>query len=262
MLDLKQLTEEINTIALKAGDVILTVYNSDEMGISEKSDASPLTIADKKANDVICDGLKALKDQFPIISEENKEIAYEDRKNFEKFWVVDPLDGTKEFIKRNGEFTVNIALVENHSPILGVVYTPCTGELFFGYKGGGAFLKDKDGLRSIESKAFTLKDKGLKMVCSRSHLNDETQSFVDGFTEPELVAKGSSLKFMILAEGQADIYPRLAPTMEWDTCAAQIILEEAGGAVIDQDTKEPLRYNKEILRNPHFIAYGKVVDVS
>lgn len=259
MLDLKQLTAEINDIALKAGDVILNVYNSGDLGVSEKDDASPLTIADKKANDVICKGLLALKDQFPIISEENKEIAYEDRKNFKRFWVVDPLDGTKEFIKRNGEFTVNIALVEDHSPILGVVYTPCTGELFYGYKGGGAFLQDKDGKRAIESKAFTLKDAGLKMVCSRSHLNEETQSFVDGFSKPELVAKGSSLKFMILAEGKADIYPRLAPTMEWDTCAAQIILEEAGGAVIDQNTKEPLKYNKEILRNPHFIAYGNVV---
>ena len=142
MLDLKQLTEEIKDIALKAGDVILSVYNSGEMEISEKSDASPLTIADKKANDVICAGLEALKDQFPIISEENKEIAYDDRKGFKRFWVVDPLDGTKEFIKRNGEFTVNIALVEDHSPILGVVYTPCTGELFYGYKDGGAFLED------------------------------------------------------------------------------------------------------------------------
>ena len=263
MLDLNSLTKEVIQIAKQAGDAILKIYNeSADIEIHKKADDSPLTIADKTANDIICKGLENLSVDYPIISEENKEIPYQERKDFVTFWQVDPLDGTKEFIKRNGEFTVNIALVHEQRPIMGVVYTPCTEQMFYGFKNGGAFLSENDETKAIKSKPFSLEDKGLKMVCSRSHLNEETQNFVDKFDTPELVAKGSSLKFMILAEGKADIYPRLAPTMEWDTCAAQIILEEAGGAVIDQNTSEPLKYNKEVLLNPHFIAYGNVLETA
>lgn len=259
MLDLDSLTKEVIQIAANAGHSILQIYNeSEDIQFSKKDDNSPLTIADKTANTIICAGLEKLDPLFPIISEENKEIPYEERKDFETFWQVDPLDGTKEFIKRNGEFTVNIALVHQQRPILGVVYTPCTGEMFYAYKEGGAFLSKGEENKRIKSNAFTLDEKGLRMVCSRSHLNEETRTYVEKFDKPELVAKGSSLKFMILAEGKADIYPRLAPTMEWDTCAAQIILEEAGGAVIDQNTNKPLVYNKEVLLNPHFIAFGNL----
>jgi 3'(2'), 5'-bisphosphate nucleotidase len=166
------------------------------------------------------------------------------------------LDGTKEFIKRNGEFTVNIALVENGMPILGVVYTPVTEELFYAVKGSGAYRSHQGEETKLSVNKFSKTDAGLRLVCSRSHLNEETQTFVDQYTTPDLVSKGSSLKFMILAMGQADIYPRLAPTMEWDTCAAQIILEEAGGQVINNETKQPVHYNKENLLNPHFIAMG------
>ena len=257
MIDLNNLVKDINKIAIAAGDAILTIYDaSGDIEYSKKDDNSPLTKADGAANTVICAGLEALEVVYPILSEENREIPYAERKNFDRFWVVDPLDGTKEFIKRNGEFTVNIALVEDGRPILGVVYTPVTKELFYAVKGSGAFLSLNGETKKIKVNDFSKTDTGLRLVCSRSHLNEETQNFVDQYNEPALVSKGSSLKFMILAQGDADIYPRLAPTMEWDTCAAQIVLEEAGGQVINNETKQPLSYNKENLLNPHFIAIG------
>ena len=174
-------------------------------------------------------------------------------------WLVDPLDGTKEFIKRNGEFTVNIALVENQRPVLGVVYAPVLDEMYFAVKNQGAFLEKENVTIQLHTSIFSKKDKNLGVVCSRSHLNEATQKFVDELDQPELVATGSSLKFLILAKGEAHLYPRLAPTMEWDTGAAQIILEEAGGEVLHAETKEPLLYNKEILLNPYFIAMGKMI---
>jgi len=263
MIDLNELIKDINKISIAAGETILEVYNAaGDIEISKKGDDSPLTKADSAANKVICDGLEALEVVYPILSEENKEIPYAERKDFDRFWVVDPLDGTKEFIKKNGEFTVNIALVEAGRPILGVVYTPVTGELFYAVKGSGAFLEVSGETKKINVHNFSKSDEGLRLVCSRSHLNEETQNFVDRFEKPALVSKGSSLKFMILAVGDADIYPRLAPTMEWDTCAAQIVLEEAGGQVINNETNLPLAYNKENLLNPHFIAIGGLAEDS
>ena len=254
-----KLAEAVRETARQAGQAILGIYdNVDEMKVELKADQSPLTIADKIANDIICSGLRQLETKYPIISEETKQIPYSDRKNYDLFWLVDPLDGTKEFLKRNGEFTVNIALVRRQQPILGVVYAPVIDELYWGVKGEGAFLETKQGQQQLEAADFTLSDPGLHVVCSRSHLNDETQVFIDQLHDPELVARGSSLKFLILARGQAHIYPRLAPTSEWDTGAAQIILEEAGGMIIDQDTYLPLRYNKEVLLNSHFVAYGRI----
>ena len=259
-MDLVGLAKNVNKIAIDAGLAILDIYNSaSDVEIVSKEDNSPLTIADKKSNAIICEGLEKLDPLFPIVSEENKEIAYEERKNFEYNWLVDPLDGTKEFIKRNGEFTVNIALIHNHQPILGVVYVPVTNELYWAVKGIGAFWVKDEEEQPLSAASFTMDDEGLGVVCSRSHLNDDTKEFVEGLKTPNLVSKGSSLKFLILAEGKAQLYPRLAPTMEWDTGAAQIVLEEAGGKVIDHETKQPLLYNKENLRNPHFIAYGKVM---
>jgi len=252
------LVPEICEIAIKAGNAILEIYNSDlDFGVEAKSDDSLLTIADKKANDIIVDGLKNLSEQYPIISEENKQLDYKDRKDFVTFWLVDPLDGTKEFIKKNGEFTVNIALVHNGNPVLGVVYTPVSEELFYASKNDGAYKKiPQQEAQKIMANTFSMDDQHLRVICSRSHLNDETQAFVDALTTPELVSKGSSLKFLMLSEGKAELYPRLAPTMEWDTGAAQIILEEAGGSVINNDTGEALNYNKESLLNPFFIAYA------
>jgi len=257
MINLDSLVKDINKIAIDAGKVILEIYDaSKDIEYTKKDDNSPLTKADGAANTVICDSLEQLEVVYPILSEENKEIPYAERSTFDRFWVVDPLDGTKEFIKRNGEFTVNIALVEDGKPILGVVYTPVTEELFYAVKGSGAFKIHSGETTKLSVNQFSKSDAGLRLVCSRSHLNEETQTFVDQYETPDLVSKGSSLKFMILAMGDADIYPRLAPTMEWDTCAAQIVLEEAGGQVINKETMQPLAYNKENLLNPHFIAIG------
>lgn len=255
----KQLVEEVIAIAKQAGDAILEIYHSaSDIEIQSKSDDSPLTKADKAANEVICSGLEKLDAQFPIISEENKEIPFEDRKNFKAFWLVDPLDGTKEFIKRNGEFTVNIALVQDNAPILGVIYVPVHKKMYWGLKGEGSYLRigNEDKLLGVTS--YKMADANLKVVSSRSHLNDATKSYVAKMNEPDFVPMGSSLKFMIVAEGKADVYPRFIPCMEWDTAAAQIIMEEAGGSVMNIETQQPLTYNKKVLLNPYFIAFGKV----
>lgn len=256
-MDLKDLAKAVSNIALQAGEEILKVYAKEaDFQIEHKKDDSPLTKADQNANQVICESLASLSVQYPIISEENKQIPYEIRKDYHRYWLVDPLDGTKEFIKRNGEFTVNIALVENQKVILGVVYAPILEEMYWAVKGEGAYLMQGDEKRRLHANVFNQSDKGLKVVCSRSHLNEATQAIINGLNEAEKVAKGSSLKFLIMAKGEAHIYPRLGPTMEWDTAAAQIILEEAGGQVINEETKKPLTYNKENLLNPYFIAYG------
>jgi len=255
--EISSLIDTVKTIAIEAGKEILKVYGDENgLGIQLKDDESPLTIADQRANQLICDGLAKLDSSIPIISEENKEIPYAARKDFEYFWMVDPLDGTKEFIKRNGEFTVNIALIHKNESVAGVVYVPVTEELYYAVKGEGAQVDVNGENRKLKTNAFEDTDAGLKVVCSRSHLNEETTKFLDALNAPETVAKGSSLKFLIIAEGNADLYPRLAPTMEWDTAAAQIILEEAGGRVFKAEDQSPVRYNKEILLNPHFIAKG------
>ena len=248
----------LHRIAREAGAVILDIYHAAEgIEIDRKADDSPLTQADRAANIVICKALVRDVHPYPIISEENKAIPYTERRNFDRVWMVDPLDGTKEFIKRNGEFTVNIALLEAGRPVLGVVYTPVTDELFWAVEGEGAFRQADGKTERLSAATYAEVDKGLRLVCSRSHLNEATQAFVDDYTEPELVSKGSSLKFLLIAADQADIYPRLAPTMEWDTAAAQIILIEAGGEVVRAEDGTPLRYNKENLLNPHFIARGR-----
>jgi len=258
-MNVLDLAHNVCRIAEEAGQAILEVYHASEgVTIEKKADDSPLTLADQRANRIICDQLDQIEPKLPIISEENKQIPYETRRHFKYSWLVDPLDGTKEFIKRNGEFTVNIALIREGQVILGVVHVPVTGETFYAYQGGGAFRRLNGQEEKLEAASFKLSDSGLNLVCSRSHLNPETEAFINKFDAPELVSKGSSLKFLVLAMGQAHIYPRLAPTMEWDTGAAQIILEEAGGRVINDETNSPLDYNKENLRNPYFVAYGRV----
>ena len=258
----KNLTKAVKQIAVEAGAAILDVYQDEaNFGVTQKKDDSPLTLADQRANEVICAGLEKLTPKIPIISEENKAIDYKKRKKFDFAWLVDPLDGTKEFIKRNGEFTVNIALLWEGKVIFGVVYVPVTKELFWGMKGSGAYISTvgkKGKPKRLKAPTFSLQDKGIGVVCSRSHLNEGTANFISKLNEPEKVAKGSSLKFLILAQGGAHVYPRLAPTMEWDTGAAHIVLEEAGGQVINVETEQPLAYNKENLLNPHFIAYANV----
>jgi len=249
----------INKIAIEAGLKILEVYNSDDFDVEIKGDNSPLTKADKQANDIIVAGLKKHYPEIPIITEEEKALPYEVRKEWPTCFLVDPLDGTKEFIKRNGEFTVNIALIENHKVTQGVIYVPVLEELYY-TENGNAYLSVKGGeSKQINVNSYEMSDAGLRLVCSRSHMSDEVKEYVSKFDSPELVSMGSSLKFMLIANNKADIYPRLAPTMEWDTGAAQAILEAAGGSVIDQGTGEPMKYNRENLLNNHFIGFvGKI----
>ncbi|MEL6393031.1 MAG: 3'(2'),5'-bisphosphate nucleotidase CysQ [Bacteroidota bacterium] len=253
----KHLAEEVGQIARAAGAEIMRIYESEDFGIEVKGDDSPLTKADRAANAVIVAGLEKLTFQAPIISEENAEVAYETRKTYQQFWLVDPLDGTKEFIKRNGEFTVNIALIEDGRPLLGVVYTPVTQELALGIVGQGAWLAGEAD-EPISVAQFNMDDRGLKVVASRSHLNEATQAYLSSLNEPEVVSKGSSLKILEIAKGDAHIYPRLGPTMEWDTGAAHAVLEAAGGQLVNEETGQPLQYNKSSLLNPYFIAKGKV----
>lgn len=249
--------EELLAIAREASShaskEILKIYESEDFGVDMKSDDSPLTKADKKGHEVICSYLE--KTGIPILSEEGKHTAYEGRKNWEQLWIVDPLDGTKEFIRRNGEFTVNIALVENQRPVLGVVEAPVLGVQYYGTIEKGGF-KSINGVEEKlnEIPAFDVERKGLKVVASRSHLNDDTKSFMDGLNKPEIVSMGSSLKFIMVAEGKADIYPRFAPTMEWDTAAAHAVVKSLNGTVETPEGRE-LVYNKEDLLNPYFRVY-------
>ncbi|MFY0593227.1 3'(2'),5'-bisphosphate nucleotidase CysQ [Roseivirga sp.] len=249
---LSSLLEIAKEASLLAGSKILEIYNSNDFVVEIKGDNSPLTKADKAAHEIIMSFLEPTG--IPVLSEEGREISYNERKKWEFLWIVDPLDGTKEFIKRNGEFTVNIALVRNQQPILGVVYAPVLDKLYAGAKAIGASLISKEGIRVLKPKVrLDLTKPNLKVVASRSHLNEETQAFLNNLKQPEIVSMGSSLKFMVIAEGNADVYPRFAPTMEWDTAAAHAILEELGGKVSNLDGNS-LIYNKENLLNPYFSA--------
>ncbi|MCT4628563.1 3'(2'),5'-bisphosphate nucleotidase CysQ [Winogradskyella sp.] len=259
----KNLTIAIEA-SLKAGEAIMDVYNS-VIEVEYKDDKSPLTQADKEANDVINSCLKPT--HIPIISEENKQIDYAIRKSWGTCWIVDPVDGTKEFIKRNGEFTVNIALVEQGKPRLGVIYVPATQTLYFAdvtkkraYK--AELLSHKASLESIFNNTIELQPKrasnNIEVVGSRSHMSQATLDFIESLKSSgkkvSIVSKGSSLKFCLVAEGKADIYPRFAPTMEWDTAAGQSICEAVGVKVISNETNETLQYNKENLLNSYFIV--------
>jgi 3'(2'), 5'-bisphosphate nucleotidase len=254
-MNLTEVLYDIIGISKEAGAAISQIYHQPEFQINSKADHSPLTEADRWANDIICRNLIEKYPHIPIISEENKMESYETRKNYEMCWMVDPLDGTKEFIQRNGDFTVNIALIKQSEPILGVVYQPVNDNLYYAAKDIGAF-SDIGGITTIlKTTPFSTREKGLKVVASKSHLNEETAAYINRLDDPQLVTRGSSLKFMLLASGLADIYPRLAPTSEWDTAAAQCILTVAGGVVLQAEDGKPMRYNKESLLNPSFIAY-------
>lgn len=232
---------------------ILQVYQSGDFQAESKGDNSPLTRADKQAHHVIASILES--SGLPVLSEEGKAIPYAERKDWHYFWMVDPLDGTKEFLKRNGEFTVNIALIHKDTPVLGVVAIPVTGEVFYAEQGTGAFVKRANGVAPLAKRLpVDLKQPHLRVVASRSHMNDETRTFIEALQEPTLVSQGSSLKFLLLAENKADVYPRYAPTMEWDTAAAHIIMNEIGLKVLQLNEREELVYNKENLLNPHFLV--------
>lgn len=251
--------------AIKAGTAILNIYAQD-FTVDTKADASPLTQADKNANEVINSFLEPTG--IPIISEENKQTDYAIRRTWARCWVVDPLDGTKEFIKRNGEFTVNIALVENGRPVLGVIYVPATMELYFAqvYSRNAFKIIVSDENQSAaeliasatEIRPAEAPQHKIQVVGSRSHMSEETLAFMEELKKKhpvaEIVSKGSSLKFCLVAEGKAHVYPRFAPTMEWDTAAGQAICEAVGLKVINKETNAELRYNKENLLNPFFLV--------
>ena len=250
--------------ALEAGRTILEIYKSDDFEINIKSDKSPLTIADIKSHNIISECLQ--KTGIPILSEEGRNIPYNIRKNWNLFWMVDPIDGTKEFINRNGEFTVNIALIENHKPVMGVVYAPVLKNLYFSEKNLGSY-KAENIESYIDLKNSNLIDLSISsypdvytLVVSKSHMNQETQKFLDDkkieHGQISLASFGSSLKICKVADGIANCYPRLGPTMEWDTAAAHAVAEFAGCKVLLLDNKTILNYNKSNLLNPFFTVIG------
>jgi 3'(2'), 5'-bisphosphate nucleotidase len=267
--------------ALDAGRAILDVYRSSDFKVEEKADKSPLTLADKRSHEIIVKRLGQL--DIPILSEEGKDIPYKERKRWETYWLIDPLDGTKEFIKKNGEFTVNIAIIRNRKPAAGVIYVPDKNVLYYALSNLGSFKADS--IRGIESEirqstgpaadiaaeamenvidvstALPFNDSANRpftIIGSRSHASPELEAFVEEkrqeHGEVEFISAGSSLKLCLVAEGKADIYPRTGPTMEWDTAAGQAIAENAGCKVLQYDTHEPLIYNKEDLLNPWFVV--------
>lgn len=243
-------------IAKNAGKAILKIYETD-FEVEYKDDKSPLTAADKAANDVILEGLSGLGLDIPIISEETKALSYEERKNWTYCWIVDPLDGTKEFLKRNDEFTVNIALVKDGIPAAGVVYVPVTDEYYYADLNKKAWYKKGES----ESKVISVKkpeSDSVVIMGSRSHMNEDTEKFVEEqkskFKNVEFIAAGSSLKLCKVAQGEAHLYPRFAPTMEWDTAAGQAVVEAANGKVLRHPEMTALLYNKENLLNPYFLV--------
>ncbi|MGB3620926.1 3'(2'),5'-bisphosphate nucleotidase CysQ [Ketobacter sp. MCCC 1A13808] len=255
----KTLIEQVLKIAESAGDAIKVVYDRDRpVEIETKKDDSPVTEADHAAHHIIVDQLRALTPDIAVFSEESEAIPFSERKQWQRYWLVDPLDGTKEFINRTGEFTVNIALVEDNQPVLGVVTVPLKDQAYVGAKGVGSYKVDKGTWNKITVRA--VENKELVVVGSRRHGAEKLTKLMqqletDGY-KTDMTSMGSSLKFCLIAEGKADFYPRLAPTSEWDTAAAQAVLMEAGGRVVTTDFK-PLTYNREdSVLNPEFYALG------
>ncbi len=256
--------------AVEAGKEILKVYTGEDFNVSFKEDSSPLTDADVNSHNVIMSALK--QTGIPVLSEEGADIPYGERKDWKKLWIVDPLDGTKEFVKRGGDFTVNIALVENNYPVMGVVFAPWLGHLYWG-SGEGAFFADlgngweKRGVMDYQKQATKIPVKlpeKFTVVASKSHLSEETKQFISLIEkkvgEIEFSSIGSSLKMCLVAAGKAHLYPRLGPTMEWDTAAGQAVVEAAGGELIDLSTNERMQYNRKKLLNNYFLVAAAGID--
>ena len=250
--------------AVKAGHEIMRIYKSGEFGVELKADRSLLTLADKASHQIILELLT--QSGLPVLSEEDQQSKYPLRKGWDCFWLVDPVDGTKEFVNRNGEFTVNIALMQNQTPVAGVIYVPVTQELYVGVQGEGAYKMETD---KMDISFAEMKKQGLKLpvakdqsvytvVGSRSFMNQETKNFIDtlrkDYPNIEVLSRGSSLKICMIAEGKADIYPRFGPTMEWDTAAGHAIVKAVGKNIYQLDTGTPLEYNKQNLLNPFFVV--------
>jgi 3'(2'), 5'-bisphosphate nucleotidase len=251
---LSTLVEPVVSISRLAGQEILKIYQQD-FEVETKDDNSPLTAADRAAHQLIQSALEQLTPDIPVWSEESATISYAERASWEQFWLVDPLDGTKEFIKRNGEFTVNIALIRGHEPVLGVVHVPVADQDYYGFVGGGAFLAEGGG----EGQPIAVcrpAQTPIRVVGSRSHGSPALEKYVDALGSHVMVPMGSSLKLCLVAAGAADIYPRLGLTSEWDTAAAQAVVESAGGAVIDLEGNRLLYNTKPEVLNPFFLVFG------
>jgi 3'(2'), 5'-bisphosphate nucleotidase len=253
-MTLHELIDPVVSVARSAGAAILRVYETD-FKVQEKPDESPLTQADLAAHRRIVEGLASLTPEIPILSEEGGLPDFEVRSTWQRYWLVDPLDGTKEFVNRNGEFTVNIALIDGDRPVLGVVFVPVTGITYIGCEGFGSRRLDRDGLAE-DIRVGTSSNRPVRVVGSRSHRGSSLDHFLARLGDYDMVPMGSSLKFCVIAEGGADVYPRLGPTSEWDTAAAQAVVEQAGGAVVTLDGK-PMSYNrKSAILNPYFLVSG------
>jgi len=262
-IDRNALVTAMRRLAIRAGEEIMQIYESDDLGVRGKDDTSPVTIADEAADKLISTGLRAMFPDIPLVTEE--QSATHDL-GAATFLIVDPLDGTKEFIKRRGDFTVNIALVEDSTPVLGVVYAPAKSRLFLTRAEGGAVEEtgafDLEEVGTVQEIAVADPDNSaLRVVASKSHRDQATDDYINGYAVGDVVSAGSSLKFCLVAAGEADLYPRLGPTMEWDTAAGHAVLAAAGGRVFDFDTMSPLRYGKPGFRNPFFLAFSPGVNL-
>lgn len=249
-------TDSVSKLSRDAGLAVMEIYEKD-FAIYDKEDSSPLTEADLAAHKILVEGLQALTPDIPVLSEESNDAVKEERLNWTTYWLIDPLDGTKEFIKKNGEFTINVALIENGEPTFGVVYAPAIDTLYWGAKGIGAFKETaQQGNQAIRVANIPAEKTGWRVVGSRSHQSEAFKTFMEKLPEADIVAMGSSLKLCLVAEGKADLYPRLGPTSEWDTAAAHAVVLGAGGKVLNLETMEPLIYNSrpDTLLNPFFIV--------
>jgi 3'(2'), 5'-bisphosphate nucleotidase len=254
---------KIVKIVRNANKIVLDIYNryliSDDVCVNYKDDDSPLTEADLKSSDYICEQLNLLYPNIPIICEETKKLSYDERKEWDTFWLVDPVDGTKEFVNKNGEFTVNIGLIHLNNPVLGVVGVPVQNTVYFG-DSNGSYLRNDNTQETIRLKCIPFKksDK-ITVLCSRSHMSEETEDYISEFNVAAKLPSGSSLKFMLLCENKGQLYPRLAPTMEWDIAASHAIIKYSGGHLSQVDGSK-IDYNKEVLLNPYFIASTGIIE--
>lgn len=251
------LLPEVVSVARSAGEQVMAINRDGIVDSFSKKDGSPVTEADLVSQEIIVKGLEKIVPRLPIISEESASVPFDERRYWTRYWLVDPLDGTREFVKRTGEFTINIALIEDSFPVLGVVYAPVIGKIYYAAKGMGAFCESGG---KVEKLAVAQRcGEVTRVVASRSHRGERLGAYLEKLGDFEEVSMGSSLKFCLVAEGSADLYPRLGPTMEWDTAAAQCVVEEAGGKVADLSGNR-LRYNKADLHNPDFVVYGGGLD--
>lgn len=263
-MDYKEWIPPIMKLIREAGDKIMEIYEEDkDLDITMKADDSPVTKADLESNKILTRGLKTITPEIPIVSEENKAIPYEERKNFPRFWIVDPIDGTKEFVNHLDEFTIHLALIEGEEVILGFIYAPVYDEMYYAGKNLGAWSVTEKGRKKLSGHEVDYKKPGIRIMRSRSNLDPKTSAYIENFANPELITMGSGLKFTRLITGDADYYPRAKTNMqEWDIAPAQIILEEAGGGIYEWNSGKPLRYNKKDMKITgfHAVSSGMLPD--